>query len=383
MIGNNFVTAFIADIHFGAMNASSLYHQLEENFLKVIDGKMIDMIVIGGDFFHNIITMNYSTSHLSLIFMKNLVDNAVKNGVKYIRVIQGTISHDNNQLNNFRMYENRDDISFKIIMKVTEEDLYEGLKILYIPEEYMKDYESYYEDYFNIDKKYDFIFGHGMVREVAFVAKEQLSENTMSKAPVFDTKKLINICKGPIYFGHIHTFTNVRKHLFYPGSFSRFKHGEEEDKGWFLNIYNIKSNKYIHEFIRNDLAPRYITITFSLNENNKEKPYDIVKSINSIEADNVRVILIFDSICGDFSYTIRYISEYFRNSQAIKIELADVNEDIKSIEERNELVNTMEEYGFVFDDKLSNFQKIQRFIKVKNNKDVPIELIKDELSALS
>ena len=383
MVGDNFVTAFIADIHFGALNANSLYHQLEEKFLKVIDGKMIDMVVIGGDFFHHIITMNYSTSHLSIIFMKNLVECCIKNKIKYIRVIQGTISHDNNQLNNFRIYENRVDVSFKIIVTVTEEILAEGIKILYIPEEYMKNPAEYYQDYFDMEKKYDFIFGHGMVKEVAFIAKEQLSENTMSKAPVFDTKELINVCKGPIYFGHIHTFTNIKNHLFYPGSFSRFRHGEEEPKGWFLNVYNTKIHKYIHEFVKNTLAPEYNTVTVSLNKTTKENPDEIISIINNVtsKSDQVRVLLVFTDN-DDYSYAIRYISDYYHNTPNVKVQLVDMGKEEKILEERVAFDNTMEEFGFVFDDKMSTFQKIQKFIKVKKGKNIPIEVIEDELSEL-
>ena len=315
--------------------------------------------------------------------MENLINCCYKNGIKYVRIIQGTISHDNNQLNNFRIYENKMNVSFKIIMNVTEETLPEGIKILYIPEEYMKDPSSYYQDYFDMEKKYDFIFGHGMVKEVAFIAKEQLSENTMSKAPVFDTKELINICKGPIYFGHIHTFTNVKNHLYYPGSFSRFRHGEEEPKGWFLNVYNTKTHKYIHEFVENTLAPEYNTVTVTLNKSNKDNPSEIISVINNVtsKSDQVRVLLVFTDT-DDYSYAIRYISDYYHNISNVKVQIVDMGKEEKMLEERVLFDNTMDEFGFVFDDKMSTFQKIQKFIKVKKGKDIPIEVIRDELSEL-
>jgi DNA repair exonuclease SbcCD nuclease subunit len=138
MIGDElFVTAFIADIHFGSMKSDNLYQQLQERFMKVISKNKIDLIVFGGDMFHSIITMNYSTSQYVLLFMERVLDICVKNKIKHVRIIQGTMSHDNNQLNNFHIYENRTDVDFRIIRTLSEEELPEGIKILYVPEEYM------------------------------------------------------------------------------------------------------------------------------------------------------------------------------------------------------------------------------------------------------
>ena len=104
MIHNElFAIAFIADIHFGALKTDKLYEQLKERFLRVIDGKRLDMIVFGGDLFHTITSMNYSTAHSVMMFMEEVVDICIQNDIKYIRLIQGTASHDNRQLHNFSM----------------------------------------------------------------------------------------------------------------------------------------------------------------------------------------------------------------------------------------------------------------------------------------
>jgi DNA repair exonuclease SbcCD nuclease subunit len=381
LIGDVFVTAFIADIHFGAVKADQLYMQLQEYFLKVIDGKKIDLLVFGGDLFHNIITMNYSTSHVVLMFMENVIDTCKRNGIPHIRIIQGTISHDNNQLHNFHMFEDRSDIDFKIIMSVEEEYFtYEKIRVLYIPEEYMREPQEYYKDFFAEDKKYDMIFGHGMVKEVAFVAKNQESENTMSKAPIFETKQLINICKGPIYFGHIHIRTTVRNHVYYPGSFTRFRFGEEEEKGWYLSVYNRKTNKYLHEFIENKLAPTYTTIEVRLTEEMSQEPEKIVEFVKQFPADYIRIKLITS---GEAGFAIQYLADTYKDTSNVKILV--VNEEKQREEEamQEAMDQVMDKYSFVFDTSLTVHQVIQRFIKVKTDKDIPIEIIEDELSALT
>ena len=62
-------------------------------------------------------------------------------------------------------------------------------------------------------KYYDFIFGHGMFKETSFTNDD--SESYISKAPIWNSKLLVSLCKGPIVFGHIHTSQIIRKHIYY------------------------------------------------------------------------------------------------------------------------------------------------------------------------
>jgi hypothetical protein len=382
MIHNElFAIAFIADIHFGALKTEKLYEQLKERFLRVIDGKRLDMIVFGGDLFHTITSMNYSTAHSVMMFMEEVVDICIQNDIKYIRLIQGTASHDNRQLHNFSMYENRSDINFRIIMSIEEEHLAEGLDILYVPEEYMNDMEQFYAPYLSQKDKYDFIFGHGMFKEVGTMAKQQLGEITMSRAPVFDSKQMINACKGPIFFGHIHTNTVIRKHVYYPGSFSRFQHGEETDKGFYLCVYNVVNHKYAVEFIHNDMAEEYITIKIPDFTVYKDKPEDIVDVIESIQADYKRVKIVLVGHI-DFSYALQFIREYAKDKPRLQIQITDEAQFVKE-QETERVVNTLlEKYAFIFDSGISHEEKIQKFIKIRHGKELPIETIKNELNLL-
>ena len=378
---NTFIVAFIADIHFGAMKSDFLYEQLKLNFLNVLEGKKVDMIVFGGDMFHSIITMNYSTSHIVLMFMEEVVDLCRRNGIKYVRIIQGTMSHDNNQLHNFNIFENQSDVDFKIIMSVSAEKLPNGIRILYVPEEYMENQDEYYDQYLRVHKYYDFIFGHGMFKEVAFEAKNQLSEVTMSKAPVFDSKVFINSCRGPIYFGHIHTQTTIRDHIYYPGSFSRFKHGEELDKGWILCMYSIKSHRYIQEFIVNNMAPIYTTVTVEAEKYFMEHPEKIVSIVNSIKADFIRVkIVIKDQI--DCAFALSYLNESFKTHSNIKVEIVNEIEFKKEKEVEGLIDKAWEKYHFIFEKGITRVEKIQKFIETKYDKTIPLEIIRDELNIL-
>ena len=381
MIKNKlFVTAFIADIHFGAMKADDLYNQLEKYFLNKLKERPIDLVVLGGDLFHNVITMNYSTSHIVLMFMENLINICKEFHIPHIRIIQGTISHDNNQLHNFHMFEGRDDIDFKIIMNVIDEEFPEGIKVLYLPEEYMKNQEIYYEDYFDHHKNYyDLIFGHGMVEEMSFTAKNQTSENSMSLAPIFSTKKLLSICKGPVLFGHIHVGTVVKGRLYYPGSFSRWKFGEDGRKGWIINIYNIEDSTYVNEYIENKDAPIYTTVKVELNEELNSNPEKIMDFIKDIKADKIAVKLITHDNAS--AYAIQYIIGKFKNNDKIKLEISNQGEIELDEDEQNLLDNLEDKYKFILDENLTFSQILQKAILIQKGKIIPLEFINEELES--
>lgn len=382
MIQNElFAVAFIADIHFGAVRTEKLYEQLKEHFLRVIDGKRLDMIVFGGDLFHGITSMNYSTAHSVMMFMEEVVDICIENNIKYIRVIQGTMSHDNRQLHNFRQYETRNNINFRIIMTVEQEHLVEGIDILYVPEEYMEHQDDYYAPYLSTTDQYDFIFGHGMFKEVGTLAKAQESEITMSRAPIFESKELITACKGPIFFGHIHTNTVIKHHIYYPGSFSRFQHGEEKDKGFYLCVYDIKTHKYAVEFVKNTMAEEYTTIKVEDFTKYRDRPQDLVDLMLSIKADFVRVkIVLVQKV--DFSYALQYLREFVKDKPRFKLDVTDEAQFVKE-QENEKVVNTLlTKYAFVFDPGISHEEKIQKFISVRHKREISLDVIKDELNLL-
>ena len=153
--------AVISDIHFGAIKPNTLYNELKTQFLDFIKERYIDMIVICGDFYNSIISLNSQTAITSFDFINELIAICENNGIKYVRIIEGTLSHDNYQILNFRMHEANTKVDFKVITTVCSEVIENQISILYIPEEYMTDIYEYYKKYLVKDKKYyDLIFGH-------------------------------------------------------------------------------------------------------------------------------------------------------------------------------------------------------------------------------
>lgn len=393
MIKDLFVTAFLADIHFGSSNPESLYNELKDNFLRILKGKRIDLVVIGGDTFHSIISMNTVTSRYVLLFMEKLIKLCKKEKIPHIRIIQGTMSHDNNQLNVFKMYENDKDIDFKTVLNLSEEIFPEGFKVLYVPEEYMlaSKQKDYYGKYLTKRKYYDMIFGHGSFSECKFTSKHQESEIDMSSAPVFDSKYFVTASRGPIYFGHIHKKLTIRDHIYYPGSFSRFCHGEEDDKGWYLSVYNMNTSKYVHEFIVNDLAPIYKTEEIQLDE--FEYIYEEVLTKPTVQLyDFIRLKIHVEEETDEIILKKASIKELCNNIKNLKIDFVTEADKIREMQDQlitgayesgyNEhytSFNGLMQYLYGETKELKHEEKIQKFISKKYSKDVPIEVIKDVL----
>lgn len=367
------ITATIADIHFNAIKPDKIFEQLDYIFLEYLRNNKVDLVVIAGDFYHSIISLNSFAAKLSMEFMNNLISVAKKSGINFIRIIKGTSSHDNNQLENFRIFEKQNDVNFKIFDTVTEEIL-SGYRILYLPEEYTKNVDEFYGDYFN--KKYDIIFGHGMFRETSFDANKQESGITLSKAPIFESSKFCEMTNGPILFGHIHKHCVIHDRITYIGSFSRWVYGEEEPKGFVIT--RLTKDSYTNEFIENIMAERYDTIKMINPVKFKDNPELFIAEMKTFIKDHLRIVLILTAKV-DFSYFISFLREYYSKKPEYKLVIIDESEIVKQEEQEKKIDELMEKYKFIFDNSISRTEKISKFIKIRDKVEISIDRIEDVL----
>ena len=369
----------IADIHFGALPVERLYNELEI-FLDFIEKKSLDFIVILGDWFDKKINLNSKDAKYSTVFFERICQICIDNDIK-LRIIQGTESHDNSQLEVLEILAKNKPVDFKVFYEVEEEELFPDFNVLYVPEEYINSIDEKYGKYMN--KKYDMIFGHGMIQEVKFVALIQSSETTMKKAPIFKSKMLCDMCHGPIFFGHIHTKDIFNDRLYYVGSYSRWKFGEEEDKGFYYVKYENDTKEFEAKFIVNNKAMKYDTIEiyekesgfYKLNTENQIKY--IQNLIKSFEYDFLRLQFYIPQGYENENLLINMINESFGKYKNLKLDFK-VNSKIKSKREVEEKINLLlDKYGFIFDNKLDTYTKINKFILEKYNKDISVEKIKE------
>ena len=147
-----FTTVTIADIHFGAIPANKLYDELKSTFIKYIKNHHVDMVVIAGDFYNSLMSLNSPSALSATQIISDIIESAKENNIRYIRIIEGTLSHDNFQIKQFSIFEKIDGIDFKIITEITTEVI-EGMKFLFIPEEYGKSMNEY-KYFLDVPKKY-------------------------------------------------------------------------------------------------------------------------------------------------------------------------------------------------------------------------------------
>ena len=376
----------ISDIHFGVIDSIQLKKELNDVFIYYLTTmKKIDFIVITGDYFDHKIYLNDRISDYAISFMDKIVKIACEHSCP-IRIVYGTESHEVNQYNIFNIYENDPKIDFKVIYTAQEEELIQGVNVLYLPEEYIYSKSDYYSKYFKNKDKYDYVFGHGIIQEVMTNACKHIDtkkESKRKKVPIFKSSELAEICKGQVYFGHYHVNTNIADKIFYVGSFTRWMHGEIEEKGFYHTVYDKSKSKYSQKFIENYLAKKYITYVYGYDNdvmNSEEKLiYELNKRdklIESEDADYVRYVFNIPENHPNPEFVMNVLNERYRFNNNIKFQITNGYVEKKRRINKEKLNEVLESYPMIFDKSVHIEDKIVYFIKRKYEADISIDTVK-------
>lgn len=360
----------ISDLHIGKLNNIEYYYEKELLFfISQIYEKKPDIIVICGDLFDKRILMNSTFALYCNLFINKIAEYVNEKENRRLYLIRGTLAHDYNQLNSYKYLTNN-----KIkIFNTSIEEIYNESRFLILPEEYESNKYEYYKDsIFNKNKKYDFVFGHGMFN----FAGGYVTESGKNNHIVFDVNDFKNKVYGLVMFGHIH-IRMIKDNCEYIGSFSRYNFGEEEPKGFlYINYDNINKNILEKEFIINKNAPIYKTINvLELSEEN------IFNEINNIfkTCDKLRVIINSDISEKKFN-DLKSMTYENKNLFILKKMkgLSKSEEDKKNKEleqrrnERKELLNKYNNKNF--------FEITKMIAKDKYNTEISIDEINESLS---
>lgn len=279
------IIAALADLHIGVkhVSAKTLKEQLKDHFFKPLeDMKYLDGIFLLGDLMHTIVSLNSDYSQLFHWFIDRVYKIAKKRGATVI-IIRGTISHDNDQLDNIRHYiKNDDGVDFRIYDTVEEITLWDDYKVLVIPDvkvKQLKDVGKYLKE----PNKYDMILGHGTISQMQYVIQE--SENMPTKTYIFDADELIQASKGPVLFGHIHQYQSIQRHFYYVGPFTMLERGTTDAGFAVVGIYDKDRSKFKVEHYLNPDSAEYheLVVTRSIL---RDIPIDeIVEAIDEVAKD--------------------------------------------------------------------------------------------------
>lgn len=354
----------ISDIHIGKKDDMKLKEELEIFFDYLKDTENIDVITISGDLFDRVLTANEYGTTLALEFIQRLIDLYVPE--IDIRIIKGTRSHDFNQLDILKVFKEKAGSHFKIIEK-NEVEVFNGYKILYLPEEYPTDYDDFYKE--NLlgveDKVYDFIIGHGMIDFIAFTGYEDDSENRVHGTPTHKADDLIRVTKGPIIFGHIHEKQEYKDKIYYTGSYSRYSFDTPSEKGFMVfDIDDDDPSKFKMTFIENTKAPTYAVL--DIDKLNLEGVDDHVKYIKEL-SDKYDFVKIKTGNKANLDIA-RALTE---KDSSIKVQ---------SVNKEKETIKVDPKYEYILKKELPLNETIRKFMNEEYDKDIDIDFISKVIS---
>lgn len=355
----------ISDIHIGKKDDMKLEKELDI-FLNYVKGNPCEVLTISGDLFDRVLTANEYGTVMAINFIKNLLSITTEHGTA-VRIIKGTRSHDFNQLDILKFIKKEvSEFYFNIIERNSTEEI-NGLKFLYLPEEYPTDYDDFYkENLLSVeDKTYDIIIGHGMIDFIAFTGYEDDSENRVHGTPTHKADDLIRVTKGPIIFGHIHEKQEYKNKIYYTGSYSRYSFDTPSEKGFMVFDIDLEdTSKFKMEFIENTEAPTYAVI-------------DIDKLDLTDIDDHIKYI---NELTSQYDFVKIKTGNKARLDIARKLTEADSSIKIQSVNKDKETIKVDPKYDYILKKELPLNETIMRFLKENHDKDIDLGFISRAIS---
>lgn len=365
---NLFYCIEIADLHFGAFDPKHAYEILQNQFLSIITQlPRIDCIAVLGDIFDHKMMSNSEGIYYASLFIDDLVNISVGYGCPLI-LIEGTYSHDANQLQLFYHYMRDENCDVRIVTQIQYEYA-KNFKILCIPELYNID-EEVYQYYLHGNGWYDICFLHGTFKGAVY-------GDNVGNGRLFTPDDFLH-CLGFMVGGHVHISGCYSKYFYYCGSPYRWKFGEEKDKGFLISVYDQSTRQHYVHFQKIE-CDTYITLDMSGTEN--QNPKDVIDKINHIrKQQNIDYLKMkFTRPVAPADRTV--IESYFRNNPNIFVEFLSVMEE-KQMEQR-ENGELPDEYNFILDPKLSDLEKFCQYVNLKEGSNfVTVDKLKDLLNDL-
>lgn len=366
---------FIADLHIGDIPLSQLRYEVTEILYPYIERTKPDFLIFGGDYFGHKMYVNDPNASFAWEVL-HTIDRILPEDSK-IRMVYGTKSHDEDQYDSFEILKDHRD--FRVIKHVAREELFPGMNVLYLPEEMLIDPEDYYKEFFEGEESFSFIFGHGIIKEMMPKAASVIEDkkNVKRRVPVFRSGDLERICSGLTLFGHYHIHQIIGDRVMYAGSFSRWKFGEEEPKGFLEITFDSDEEECDYTFIENTCAEKYITIGFGYKDTIFSSLDEMQKKMDTFEKlagtnnfDHLKLEFNIPETCENPEFYIEYLRERFKRSSHIKTNIINGYIAKKHEEAKKEVDADYEKYAPIFDPNTSIEDQVSYFIDVEYHRPI-------------
>ena len=365
-----FTHIHISDIHFGAMNPKFQYDLLTNGFTNKIKDINFDILFLNGDLFHKSYMAESEPVFYAMTFIRDIVDICKSKNASLI-ILQGTLSHDGNQLRLFNDYTYMDDVDVRIIREASIFTI-KGVTITCIPEMYNMG-KNYYVPYLN--ERSHICVVHGMLEDVIPVLKLN-SKGLDDRVPLFKTSDFLN--KDLVMAGHVHKRI-IKDNFVYCGSPYNWSFGDDEPKGFYIVNQKYIDNDYNINFIEIP-SPRYIDIdidNYIISNPKLESLIKIVeeKIIENNPTNNFRICTTMASV-NNLSI-IQGLKIYFEKSKIssnIKFKINKVDKFSDDVEKFRE---ESDKFGFVLNKNLTPFEALSMYIKVTTDAIISPKEIED------
>lgn len=375
----------LGDIHWDAFDIPKQKEEMNLPLNIIQKMNHLHLVVIAGDYFDSKISLNSKAAKAAINWMAALVSICKEKNVK-IRLIKGTNSHDNNQLEVFRPYEKEslenDDGLFRIYNEVCIEETLPGLKCLYAPDENIasEDYYKLHQNDFFKNAPMDIMFFHGTFDIVAPNIAVQESELEGMKSIVFKYSYFAGLVTCMIG-GHWHDGEEIddESHMYYTRSLSRWSFGEEKPKGFIYTVFDTFNHSYAIKRIENPFTDSFNTVTIDTKSLETVQDYknliESVKYMLSDESIHVRLKLAVsdDKVMNENGLDL--LRRTFREDKRLKIVIKDYLKEVKHKEDRKKTKEIKDKFSFVMDPSKSPAEIIHEFILVTKKKDIPVDII--------
>lgn len=370
----------IGDFHWDALDAVEQYMETKWVLDFIERVPHLDLVVIAGDYFDTKILLNSRSSIYAIRWMSELVEICKKRNVK-IRVIRGTLSHDNNQLDSFNGYETADPDFFKIIRTCTAEETIPGYRCLYCPDEPIstKEYLDKYHDIL-YDGPYDTMFFHGSFDVVVPSIALQESEIGTSTSVIYPYDLFSSLCRVMVG-GHWHDGDHVN-HMYYTRSLNRWSFGEENPKGFVYLTYDTEEKSYNLQRVENPFTKTYRTFTFSTQDMYGMDDYrslmeeiDTFLSSDAAKRLKIRIKILISDEKVENDNGIEALKRKYMNEKRVKIVAKNTMKEKKKKADRKKNERIQNEFSFVHDKAKTIPEIIQEFIFHQKGKVIPLDIV--------
>ena len=362
------ISAHIADLHFPVSNIGPemQFSILDEQFIQKINNlPKLDLVTVLGDLYDHKVLASSDAALYASMFIGKVIEICKRKNATLI-IIQGTLSHDSNQLKLYYHYMHDPSIDVRIVTRVQFEYV-KNMKILCIPELYGVE-ESLYKHFLSGSGFYDMALMHGTIQGAVF-------GDNVGTGRLFRIEDFMN-CRGPILSGHVHKPDCFNHDFYYCGSPYAWSFADDHRKGFILCALNLDTFKY---YIDWEEIKSFVYQTITIDEIVNHDPQTTITYIDKLKANGIDYIRIqFDTQISKIERMI--LNNNYRDNEYVKLQFPNTEEEIYRKKQEEKLDEDIEKYKFIIDPKISDEEKFCIYVNMLKGEDGYLTV--DKLRAL-